>query len=78
MLLITDTVRQMEINQHNSRKLELKLNVSSKRKVWSHIGDELYAYSKQQEPHILVVTSEQFDVLKDLQTKGSYTECYGM
>ena len=79
MLQITDTVRQMEIDQTRSRDLELKLNVTSKGKIWSHIGDELYDYYKKQEcSHILVVTSEQFDLLQVLQTKTSYKDCQGL
>ena len=77
MLRITDKVQNMQVDPLASIGLELKLNVTSKGKIWSAIGDHLYAFGTNKEcADTLFVTAEQFDFLQMLCTKGSFKDCY--
>ena len=58
-------------------QLELKLNVTSKGKVWSHIGDFLYDYgiSKKGAERSILVTDEQYRFLQTLMVKETWVNC---
>lgn len=79
MLTITNTDHSFSVDTKQAIDLELKLNVTSKGKVWIHIGDHLFAYgtSKQCEP-TLVVNNEQYALLQTLRTRNSYNDCYDL
>jgi hypothetical protein len=77
MLRITDNVHNMQVDINASIGLELKLNVTSKGKVWSAIGDHLFKFGTKKEcGDTLFVTTEQFEFLQLLFTKCSYKDFY--
>jgi len=60
--------------------LELKLNVSSKGKIWKHIGDALYDYGrgKPNATSTLCVTDDEHAFIQRLIAKPSWQLCQGM
>jgi len=79
MLRVTDNVHTMQVDTNASVSLELKLNVTSKGKVWSAIGDHLFDFgTKKACADTLFVTTEQFEFLQLLCTKVSYKDCYDL
>ena len=79
MLTVTDNIERLELTEKESIELELKLNVTSKGKVWSKIGDHLYNFGTKQEcDEVLFVTTEQLSFLQLLMGRSSYKECYGL
>ena len=71
----TDQQRPIVLTEDKARILEQKLNVTSKGKIWSHIGDILYDYSPQTH---LQLTGKQYEFLSILMKKETEEECYGM
>ena len=79
MLTVTNTEQSFQLDAQSCVALELKLNVTSKGKVWSAIGDHLFNYGTNRPcKEFLVVTNEQFAFLEELQTKASYKECQNL
>ena len=58
-------------------QLELKLNVSSKGKVWSHIGDILFEYgtAKKDALTAIRVSDEQYRFIQLLMVKDTWMSC---
>lgn len=79
MLKVTNGLEECHLTENQSIALELKLNVTSKGKVWAHIGDHLYNFGvkKPCEP-ALIVTAEQYCFLQVLLTRGTYKDCYDL
>lgn len=79
MLTVRDNNERFELNEKESISLELKLNVTSKGKEWSKIGDHLYNFGTKQDcVEVLIVTTEQLSFLQLLMSRLSYRECYGL
>jgi hypothetical protein len=79
MLTITDSHQKFELKSTETVSLELKLNVTSKGKVWAHIGHVLFDYRlKQNVPETLIVSTDQYQFLLVLLSKGSYNDCYDL
>jgi hypothetical protein len=58
------------VDQAESIRFELAINVSSKAYQWSHVGDFLYQYGSQPDKEEeLVVSDEQFVFLTELREK---------
>ena len=74
MLTITDNIESIIIsNRDDAIDLELKLNVTSKGRLWSNIGDTLYNFTLNH----LVITTEQLSFLKMLQSMPNWDSCRG-
>lgn len=60
--------------------LELKLNVSSKGRSWSHIGDILYDYKsgKDNVPTSILLTDEQYGFIQLLMKRATWESCRGL
>ena len=73
-------VRSFPLERHECVPLELKLNKSSKNKVWSFIGDHLYNFGCKIEntSDTLLLTTSQFDFLVVLQNTPNWRECVGL
>ena len=71
----THQQRPIVLTEDEARALEQKLNVTSKGRIWSHIGDILYDYSPQTN---LQLTGKQYEFLSILMSKKSEDECYGL
>ena len=57
----------LELSKDEALQLELKLNLTKHGHEWSHIGDFLYKFSvKNSDKNVLIITSEQFNDLKEL------------
>ena len=77
MLTITDSTEQFTLASNETICLELKLNVTSRGRELSHIGDVLFDYAKKDNlPETLVLTPEQYKFLLLLLSMDSYKECY--
>ena len=75
MLVITNTESRFTVTEAESVHLELKLNVTSKGKEWSTLGDHLFAYgTNKSASEVLTVNNEQFAFLSLLMTK-QWKEC---
>jgi hypothetical protein len=71
LFIISDSMNTLLLDEKECIELELKLNVTSKGRLWKGIGDELFAfgtYQKEAKARI-AVTLEQLAFLKDLQNK---------
>ena len=75
-----DTERTFNIPATQCIALELKLNVSSKGKKWSFIGDHLYNFAKgiHITPDTMSISVEQYDFLLLLSSKSRWQDCYGI
>lgn len=70
MLTVTNTDASFTLTEAESVHLELKLNVTSKGKEWSTLGDHLFAYGTgKSASEVLTVNNEQFAFLSLLMTK---------
>ena len=72
LFIISDNLNTLLVDEKESVDLELKLNVTSKGRLWKTIGDELFAFGtyRQEAKARIVVTTEQLAFLKDLQNKS--------
>ena len=71
LFIISDSMNTLLLDEKECIELELKLNVTSKGRLWKGIGDELFAfgtYQKEAKARI-AVTLEQLAFLKDLQNR---------
>lgn len=78
IIIINETEEDfIKLNNQEAIDLELKLNVTSKKHEWKHIGDVLYNFgaNKQDALSEFTVTLIQFEFLKMLTSKLSYIEC---
>jgi len=76
MNLTTDTNKPpIILTREDARALELKLNVTSKKHLWSSIGDMLYAYHtrKSGAKTSIVLTDEQYEFLSKLMLVSADT-----
>jgi len=80
MFKISDGSIHFNLDEKECIALELKLNVSSKGHVWSHIGTYLYEYGTGQPKALSTITVEpaQFTFLCQLLEKKSWEDCRGL
>lgn len=69
MLTITCNDQTMILGRDDARDLELKLNVSSKGRLWVSLGDSLFEFHSTGVSAKINVTKEQFEFLELLKTK---------
>ena len=69
MLIITCNDQTMILGRDDARDLELKLNVSSKGRLWVSLGDSLFDFHSTGVSAKINVTKEQYDFLEILKTK---------
>jgi hypothetical protein len=57
--------------------LELKLNVTSKGKIWSHIGDILFEFGsgKKNAANSILLTIDQYDFIEVLMSRATWESC---
>ena len=56
--------------------LELKLNVSSKGKLWHHIGDYLFEVgTAKKDTGTILLTDEQYDFICILMKRATWEDC---
>ena len=60
--------------------LELKLNVSSKGRLWSHIGNILFEFATEKPKALssITVTDDQYEFIMMLMGKRSWEDCKGL
>ena len=60
--------------------LELKLNVSSKGRLWSHIGDILFDYGtgKDNATTSILLTDYQYSFIQMLLKRATWESCRGL
>lgn len=78
MELLSETGRPtITLTARDSIDMELKLNVTSKGKTWSHIGDILYDFGsgKKGATASILLTDEQYDFVEVLQKRTSWEKC---
>ena len=77
--IITDDIRNSwAIDSKEATALELKLNVTSKARLWNKIRDDLFAIGTNRETAKtrVVVNTEQFEFLKMLhEREGGWETC---
>ena len=68
------------LKQNECIPLELKLNVTSKGRIWKSVGDHLYNFvtDNKNTSDVLTVTKEQYNFLLFLQTMSGWQECKGI
>jgi len=71
LFIISDNLNTLLVDEKECIELELKLNVTSKGRLWKTIGDELFAFGtyRQEAKARIVVTTEQLVFLKDIQNR---------
>lgn len=75
-LLVKSETQSFSLNQEEARDLELKLNVTSKRSIWRHLGDELYKFHISISKDIeMNVTDEEYVFLLRLLPYASWKDC---
>ena len=67
-----DTRGKLILNRDEARSLELKLNVSSKGREWSDIGQHLFDYHSTYKCFSIKVNEEQMIFLKKLDAIASW------
>ena len=78
MDLLSETGRPtITLTARESIDLELKLNVTSKGKTWSHIGDILYDFGSGKKGAItsILLTEEQYDFVEVLLKRATWEQC---
>jgi len=57
--------------------LELKLNVTSKGKIWSHIGDILFEFgsNKKNANNRILLTTDQYAFVGVLMARATWEDC---
>ena len=77
MELLSETGQPtITLSRPDCTSLELKLNVSSKGKLWSHIGDYLFEVSTaKKNTGSVLLTDEQYAFISILLKKSSWENC---
>lgn len=77
MELLSETGKPtMTLTRPQCNSLELKLNVSSKGKLWRHIGDYLFEVgSAQKNTGTVLLTDEQYDFICILMKRDTWETC---
>lgn len=77
MELLSETGKPtMTLTRPQCTSLELKLNVSSKGKLWRHIGDYLFEVgSAQKNTGTVLLTDEQYDFIGILLKRDTWEDC---
>jgi hypothetical protein len=80
MFKITDGSIHFDLDKKECIDLELRLNVSSKGRTWSHIGDYLFEYGSGSSKAAKSMTVEpfQYTFLCQLLEKRSWEDCKGL
>jgi hypothetical protein len=79
MLTITYSNDQtMILTRDKAQDLELKLNVSSKGRLWKSLGFSLFEFHSTGISNGINVTEEQFNFLELLKTKKGWESCKGL
>ena len=80
MELLSETGKpQITLTRPQCTSLELKLNVSSKGKLWRHIGDYLFEVgSAQKDKSSILLTDEQYDFMSILLKRTTWEDCRGL
>jgi len=81
MEIITEDMKHgFTLKKEECVPLELKLNVSSKGRVWSHIGTILFEFGTGQPTALtkIVVTNDQYEFLLQLMAKRDWSDCRGL
>ena len=75
--ILTDGHEEMKLNRSECRNMELKLNVSSHGTDWSYIGDNLFAFSleEQEDDMVIAITTAQYEFFVLLQKRDSWNSC---
>jgi len=79
-MLHEDGVNKFTLTKKECIPLELKLNVSSKGRLWSHIGTILFEFATEK-PNALssiTLTDAQYEFVLMLMGKRSWEECKGL
>jgi len=77
MELLSETGKPTIIlSRPDCTSLELKLNVSSKGKLWRHIGDYLFEVgSAKKNTGTILLTDEQYDFMSILLKRTTWETC---
>ena len=78
MQLLSENGRPtITLTAQESIDLELKLNVTSKGKIWSHIGDILFEFgsNKKDAANSILLTLEQYDFVEVLMARATWESC---
>ena len=77
VMIITDDTDRLLVNREEARDLELKLNVTSKGRLWRPIGDVLFDFMSERIPVStrLLVTTEQLAFLLVLKNRKGWETC---
>jgi hypothetical protein len=77
MFKITDGSIHFDLDKKECIDLELRLNVSSKGRTWSHIGDYLFEYGSgsSKAANSMTVEPFQYTFLCRLLEKRSWEDC---
>jgi len=77
VVIITDDKDRLLVDREEARDLELKLNVTSKGRLWKSIGDVLFDFMSERVPvsSRLVVTTEQLAFLLVLKNRKGWETC---
>ena len=80
MELLSETGKpQITLTRPQCTSLELKLNVSSKGKMWSHIGNYLFEVaSAQKNTSSILLTDEQYEFMSLLLARSTWEDCRGL
>ena len=76
-LLSENSQPTITLTADESIALELKLNVTSKGKIWSHIGDILFEFgsNKKNAANSILLTADQYDFIEVLMTRATWESC---
>jgi hypothetical protein len=81
MDLLSETGRPtIALSRQECTELELKLNVSSKGQLWSHIGDILFDYGtgKNDTTTSILLTDYQYSFIQMLLKRATWESCRGL
>ena len=80
MRLLCDKQPTLNLTEADCIELELKLNVTSKSRPWAHIGQILYEYGTKKRGALnnILLEKEEYDFLKILYNKPTWTACKGL
>jgi len=75
MIYFVYDILSLSLNSEQAREMELKLNITTKARIWKEIGDYLYDFHiGKTDNTIHHITLEQFNFLNKL-FKYSFDEC---
>ena len=77
MRLLCDKKPTLNLTVADCISLELKLNVTSKAHEWGHIGQLLFEYGtkKTNALETILLDQDEYDFLKLLLSRSSWTDC---